>query len=218
MGVRGPRSAAAKRKLAPSLAGFASRKCRILGGCPIKEVSRKVDIAIAPRGSPLTTAGFCLCASLLGCCGALAQEYCIACTQPNAIYRCVIEDARPGGQSLTRLCLTALTKDGGHANCSVKGGTVFDCNGPIKRVPWAAQESGRVVEPATQEPGNQAATGAKSAPKGEPKTVVDMAKQANENMQKANEGMKDQAQSAGQAIGKATKKTWECMWSLFIRC
>ena len=185
---------------------------------PYKEVRRKVDIAIAPMGKPLTTASFCLCACLMGWGGALAQEYCVACTQPNAVYRCVIEDARPGGQSLTRLCMTALTKDGGHANCSVKGGTVFDCNGPIKRVPWTAQETGRVAEPAAQEPANQAAAGAKSAPKGEPKTVVDLAKRANENMQKANEEMKDQAQSAGQAIGKASKKTWECMWSLFFRC
>jgi hypothetical protein len=188
------------------------------GRMPYKEVRRKVDIAIAPMGKPLTTASFCLCACLLGWVGALAQEYCVACTQPNAVYRCVIEDARPGGQSLTRLCLSALTKDGGHANCSVKGGTVFDCNGPIKRVPWTAQETGRVAEPAAPEQANQAAAGAKSTPKGEPKTVVDLAKQANENMQKANEEMKDQAQSAGQAIGKATKKSWECMWSLFFRC
>jgi hypothetical protein len=188
------------------------------GRMPYKEVRRKVDIAIAPMGKPLTTASFWLCACLMGWGEALAQEYCVACTQPNAVYRCVIEDARPGGQSLTRLCMTALTKDGGHANCSVKGGTVFDCNGPIKRVPWTAQETGRVAEPAAQEPANQGAAGAKSAPKGEPKTVVDLAKRANENMQKANEEMKDQAQSAGQAIGKASKKTWECMWSLFFRC
>ena len=177
-----------------------------------------MDIAIAPMARPLRTASFCLGTSLLSWGGALAQEYCVACTQPNAVYRCIIEDARPGGQSLTRLCLTALTKDGGHANCSVKGGTVFDCNGPIKRVPWTAQETGRVAEPAGQAPASQAVPAAKSAPKGEPKTVVDLVKRANENSQKANEDMKDQAQSAGEAIGKATKKTWECMWSLFSRC
>ena len=174
-----------------------------------------IHIAIAPAARLLVAAGLGLWAGLSGGGIALAQEYCIACTQPNAVYRCVIEDARPGGQSLTRLCLTALTREGGHANCSVKGGTVFDCNGPVKRVPWAAQEPGRVAEPAAPEPpANQAKAPAKS----EPKTVVDLAKQANENMQKANEEMKEQAQSAGQAIGKATKKTWECMLSLFIRC
>jgi hypothetical protein len=186
-------------------------------GMPLADVKSNGHIA-KPAARPLVRASFGLCVGLSGCGVALAQEYCIACTQPNAVYRCVIEDARPGGQSLTRLCLTALTREGGHANCSVKGGTVFDCNGPIKRVPWAAQEPGRVAEPAPAGPQSSQAPAAKAPPKGEPKTVVDLAKRANENMQKANEDMKEQAQSAGQAIGQATKKTWECMWSLFFRC
>jgi hypothetical protein len=177
-------------------------------------VKSNAHIATAPAARSLVRASIGLCAGLGGCGVALAQEYCVACTQPNAVYRCVIEDARPGGQSLTRLCLTALTREGGHANCSVKGGTVFDCNGPVKRVPWAAQEPGRIAEPAAADPQSSQAPAAK----GEPKTVVDLAKRANENMQKANEEMKEQAQSAGQAIGKATKKTWECMLSLFFRC
>jgi hypothetical protein len=173
---------------------------------------------IAPAARPLVRASIGLCAGLGVCDMARAQEYCIACTQPSAVYRCVIEDARPGGQSLTRLCLTALTRDGGHAHCSIKGGTVFDCNGPVKRVPWAAQEPGRVAQPAPAEPQTGQAPAAKTPAQGEPKTVVDLAKRANENMQKANEEMKEQAQSTGQAIGKATKKTWECMWSFFFRC
>jgi hypothetical protein len=181
-------------------------------------VESKIHIAIAAAASPLIRLSVGLCAGLSGCGMALAQEYCISCTQPNAIYRCIIEDARPGGQSLTRLCLTAMTRDGGHASCSVKGGTVFDCNGPVKRVPWAAQEPGRVAEPAASEPQASEAAKGKAPPQGEPKTMVDLAKRANENMQKANEDMKEQAQSAGQAIGKATKKTWECMFSLFFRC
>ena len=121
---------------------------------------------------------------------------------------------------MTRLCLTALTREGGHAACNVKGGTVFDCNGPIKRVPWSAQESGRVAEPSPpeQQAGQPPAVAGKSDAKGEPKTVLDLAKRANENLQKANEGAKEQAQSAGEAIGNATKKTWDCMLSLFSRC
>jgi hypothetical protein len=181
-------------------------------------VNSKLHIALRPAARPLITVSVGLCAGLSACGAAGAQEYCISCTQPNAVYRCVIEDARPGGQSLTRLCLTALSREGGHASCSVKGGTVFDCNGAVKRVPWAAQEPGRVAEPAPSEPQPSQAPGSKAPPKGEPKTVVDLAKQANENMQKANEGMQEQAQSAGQAIGKATKKTWECMLSFFFRC
>jgi hypothetical protein len=182
-------------------------------------VRSKPEIATGLAAKSPIVARACVCACLFGFGPAVAQEYCVSCTQPNAIYRCVIEDARPGGQSLTRLCLTALTREGGHAACSVKGGTVFDCNGPIKRVPWTAQESGRVAEPAASEqPANAAAAGGKSDAKGEPKTVLDMAKRANENLQKANDGVKEQAQSAGDAIGNASKKTWDCMLSLFSRC
>jgi hypothetical protein len=181
-------------------------------------VRSQPHITTWPTGKPLIAAGARLCATIVGLGAASAQEYCVSCTQPNAIYRCVIEDARPGGQSLTRLCLTALTREGGHAACSVKGGTVFDCSGPIKRVPWTSQESGRVAEPAPEQEANPTAAGGKSDTKGEPKTVLDMAKRANENLQKANEDAKEQAQSAGQAIGKATKKTWDCMLSLFSRC
>src|SRR5215475_15503729 len=147
-------------------------------GDSLGDVKSLTDIAPRPNGRPLIVAGVRLGAVIVGLGTATAQEYCVSCTQPNAIYRCVIEDARPGGQSLTGLCLTALTREGGHAACRVKGGTVFDCNGPIKRVPWTAQESGRVAEPAEPEQASQGAAGAKAAPKGEPRTVVDMAKQA----------------------------------------
>jgi hypothetical protein len=190
-------------------------------------VWRKAHIAAWPADKPLIVASCWLGACALTSLPGTAQEYCIACIEPTAVYRCVIEDARPGGQSLTRLCVTALTRDGGHGQCSVKGGTVFDCNGPVKRVPWTAQEPGRVTAPANaeREPKPQAGTGnsdqkagPKTEPKAEPKTMLELAKRANENMQKANEEMKEQAQSAGQSIGKASKKTWDCMLSLFLGC
>jgi hypothetical protein len=187
-------------------------------GDSLGDVRSLPHITPRPTGRPLIVAGVRVGAAIVGLGAASAQEYCVTCTQPNAVYRCVIEDARPGGQSLTRLCLTALTREGGHGACSLKGGTVFDCNGPIKRVPWTAQDSGRVAEPAAEPQANQPAPGAKADAKGEPKTMLDLAKRANENLQKANEDAKDQAQSAGEAIGKATKKTWDCMLSLFSRC
>ena len=63
----------------------------------------------------------------------------MACTEPPGVYRCVVEGAQPGGRySLRMLCAVAMTKEGGHGACSVKGGTVFDCDGAVKRVPWAA--------------------------------------------------------------------------------
>jgi hypothetical protein len=146
---------------------------------------------------------------------ASAQEFCVACTQPNAVYRCVIEGARPGGQSLPTLCVMALAKEGGHAGCSIKGGTVFDCNGPIKRVPWAPKATGAAPAPL---PPSEPAPAAKTDAKGEPRTVLDLAKQANEKMHKDNETVKEQAKSVGEAIGSTTKKTWDCVVSLFSRC
>src|SRR5215468_11854278 len=77
----------------------------------------------------------------LGTGSAEGQEFCVACSDPPGIYRCVIDGAQPrGGQSLQMLCVTAMAKVGGHATCSVKRGTVFDCDGAVKRIPWTALE------------------------------------------------------------------------------
>ena len=76
-----------------------------------------------------------------------AQEYCVACTEPGALYRCVIDGARPGAApSLQALCISALAKGGPHATCAIRRDLgVIDCNGPIKRV--SAQVEGGVIVP-----------------------------------------------------------------------
>jgi hypothetical protein len=154
---------------------------------------------------------------------ALAQEYCVACSGPDALYRCVIDGAQPrGGQPLQMLCVTAMAKQGGHATCRVTRGTVFDCDAPVKRVPWAPVGAAPPSEPAPSpmaqpaakpEPATGAGPGPAPAPAPEapPQTMVDLAKQANE---KAAEQMK----KAGDSVKDATKKTWDCMFSLFTRC
>ena len=111
--------------------------------------------------------GFVLLSLAAG--GAHAQEYCIACADPDAIYRCVIENARPGGATpLQTLCIAAMTKAGNHASCAIKRGTVFDCTGPVKRVPWtSAVEDAAPAAPAKPD-------AAKSDPKGPPKTLEEM--------------------------------------------
>jgi len=158
-----------------------------------------------------------------------AQEYCVACTEPNAVYRCVIEGAQPGGsQPLQMLCITTMAKQGGHATCGIKRGTVFDCDGPVKRIPWAtlnqppqpaAPERQSAVEP--PQPSAPAAE-AKPDPQEPPTTVLEMAKRANEKtaeqMKQANENMKEQVKATGDAFAKATKKTWDCVSSFFTRC
>ena len=174
----------------------------------------------------------------LFCCAlgaqAHAQEYCVACTEPNAVYRCIVENAQPGGsQPLQMMCITAMAKQGGHATCGIKRGTVFDCDGAVKRIPWTAlnpsEQPGVSPAPPRQsaaEPpppsSSPAAPEPKADPEQPPKTILEMAKRANEKsaeqMQKANENMKEQAKATGEAFAKATKKTWECLSSFFTRC
>lgn len=141
-----------------------------------------------------------------------AQEFCVACTEPTAVYRCVIEGARPGGgQPLQMLCVTTMAREGKHATCGIKRGTVFDCDGPVKRVPWSAAEL------PVETPGAATAAGKPEPdPKEPPRTIVEMVKRANE--QKASDTAKDPSKSPGETIGDATKKSWNCLTSLFKDC
>src|SRR5215468_4292596 len=161
----------------------------------------------------------------LGAGSAEGQEFCVACSDPPGIYRCVLDGAQPrGGQSLQMLCVTAMAKEGRHATCSVKRGTVFDCDGAVKRIPWTALKplsqpevsSSREAPAAPAKPA--AAAPAAPAPDAPPQTMVDLAKQANEKtveqMKKAGESVKQ----AGETVKEATKKTWQCVFSLFTRC
>jgi hypothetical protein len=158
-----------------------------------------------------------------GATAAHAQEYCVACTGPNAVYRCIIDGARPGGsQPLQTLCTTAMAKEGQHTTCSLKGGTVFDCNGPTKRVSWAAYNDPNAKGPAPELPKAQAAQPPTSDPNQPPATVEEMAKRANqktaEQLKRANEDVKDKVETLGEKVGDGTKKTWRCIASLFTRC
>ena len=138
-----------------------------------------------------------------------AQEYCVACEGPPAIYRCIIENARPGGVPLQTFCINSMTKLGSHARCGVKGGTVFDCDGQVKRVPWSAQgEAQKAPNPPPQ-------VKAGADPQQPPQTVEEMARRAKET---PNEGAKEKSRTLGENIGDATKKTWRCVTSLFSRC
>jgi hypothetical protein len=141
-----------------------------------------------------------------------AQEFCVACTEPTAVYRCVIDGARPGGgQSLQMLCVTTMAREGKHATCGIKRGTVFDCDGPVKRVPWSGTEL-PVETPGTA----TAADKPEPDPNEPPRTIVEMVKRANDKT--AGETAKDPIKSTGEAIGDATKKSWNCLTSLFKDC
>jgi hypothetical protein len=153
-----------------------------------------------------------------------AQEFCVTCTDPDAVYRCAIQDGKPGGaQPLQLRCVTALAKEGGHATCSIKHGTVFECDGPLKRIPSSASDSppppSQVV---TGKSGEASQAGQPPPPQTEPRTVVELAKQASDatsnQMKKAGQSVANSAKTAGEVFVDAMKKSWECLSSLFFRC
>ena len=135
---------------------------------------------------------------------ASAQEFCVACNGPPAVYRCVIGDARQAqGQPLQQFCTTTLVKEGGHADCGIRKGTVFDCDGPIKRIGGAppapdkaAQQPQQPVEPGKAKPKENVAD-----------TVRDLSRASGKQIEKT-----------GEAAGGAAKSVWTCVTSLFKSC
>lgn len=138
---------------------------------------------------------------------ASAQEYCVACSEPDAVYRCIIEGAQPGGaQPLQVMCITAMAKAGNHATCGVKRGTVFQCDGPVRRVPWTASGESQPLNPQAQKSDSKP-----SDPNEPPKTMLEMADRANKKTA-------DDMKKAGESVSDGAKKTWECIASLFFKC
>lgn len=135
---------------------------------------------------------------------ASAQEFCVACNGPPAVYRCVIGDARQAqGQPLQQFCTMTLAKDGGHADCGIRKGTVFDCDGPIKRIGVAAPAPDKAAQPPqhTVEPG-------KAKPK---ENVADTVRDLSRDTGK-------QIEKSGEAAKGAAKGVWNCVTSLFKSC
>ena len=136
----------------------------------------------------------------------LAQEFCVACNGPSAVYRCVIGDARQAqGQPLQQFCTTTLVKEGGHTDCGIRKGTVFDCDGPIKRIggapPGSGKGGGQQAQQKTVEP-------EKSKP---PENVAD-------SVRDLSRASGEQIEKTGEAAGGAAKSVWKCVTSLFKSC
>jgi len=161
---------------------------------------------------------------------ASAQEYCVACTGPDALYRCIIGgDVTPAARSARGqfLCIKELAKSGPHASCRVDRSSTGPCAGVPRTVmfpddpdipdeafvpPPETTETPFGAEAEAPSPGEEPPPGngienAEPAPEGPPKTVVDMAKGTGKNLKKA-----------GDAVGNAAKKTWTCLSSFFSDC
>lgn len=161
---------------------------------------------------------------------AQAQEVCVVCTGPAAVYRCTVEKseklARFGiaaDKAVQQVCVKELVRQSGHATCAVRRDSdTTVCDGVPRMIPLAsllaeppakAPPAGAAkpeVKAATPPPPAAPATGTAAAPPandGPPRTVEEMAKRTGE---KSKAQLKD--------AGNAATKTWHCLSSLFTNC
>lgn len=175
--------------------------------------------------APLTMVGV-----LLLCVGAARadEELCVACANPDTTYRCAVERAgdamkvRGADRAIQFLCVSELARAGKHSSCKVSRDTPSGfCAGELRVV----AADGTVTAPVVA---RGAPTG-RPAPTSEPKTIVEMTQRSidtsGEQLKSAGAAVKDTAKSAGEtvagagsAVGRAAKKTWLCVTSLFSSC
>jgi len=169
-----------------------------------------------------------------------AQEYCVGCSGPNALYRCVLEKAVPTGIPLTAICTATLARQGGHTQCSVKAGTIFDCDAPIRKIDVraAADEISRpkpnhpiATSPATTTPPVPApaenATPYKHPGMKPDELASKQAEQVNDpakksppagSLERMTTSLSRATRDTSEAIKGTTRKTWDCISSLFKTC
>jgi hypothetical protein len=163
---------------------------------------------------------------------AQAQQACVRCDNPFAIYNCQVEGPGvPANAPVHLLCMTELAKRYGHATCAVSRNETGECTGqlvtvtpsPDAPIPQALPPA-LAVSPDDQleaAPGDETETGELEAPaeepaeEGNPKTVEELAKQtakaSQEGLKKAGEGVADVAKKAGDGVADVAKKTGETM-------
>lgn len=149
---------------------------------------------------------------------AAAEEVCVACTAPSAIYRCTVDEAgkleghRFGKRVLQLACITELAKAGGHEQCLVKRTGSDSCFGFRRSVSLAASLdalAARAETEVVEEPIGEPEPVVVEKPKasGPPKTVEELAR-------RTTDASKKQLKKTGNAV----EKGWSCLTSLFQDC
>lgn len=149
---------------------------------------------------------------------AAAQDLCVQCDGPSAMYRCSIADidkagSFPGrGKAIEYVCLTQLARQGPHERCRVSHNHGNVCLGDQRTVSWETPRDGQApaaavpptkVERPTNEP---------------PRTLAEVARNTVEGSKQAVKKTGEQIEQAGDAVGGAMKKTWSCLITLFSAC
>ena len=156
---------------------------------------------------------------------ASAQGVCVECQEPDRNYRCTVKDAervqhiRSSGRALEYLCISDLARAGGHKTCRVNTSYSGPCIGHHHEIDLAkAAPDGVVIGKPPEQEGAAVPPPATPAKKGPPQTLEELAR---DTMSKSKEQISEADQKvrkAGDAVGGAMKKTWDCLTSLFNRC
>jgi hypothetical protein len=157
---------------------------------------------------------------------------CVQCSGPEATYRCAVKDSeqvnriRGSSRAIEFVCITELAKAGGHQSCRAGNNFSGPCIGEQRLIDLAASGDGVVVGgtraggPAAgsvTQPGDiPKAAGPKSV--GPPQTLEELARITVSKSKKQIAEADEKVQEAGSAVGKALKKSWACLSSLFTDC
>ncbi len=171
-----------------------------------------------------------------------AGEICVVCNEPAASYRCGFEGdaaAPASGAGFQLLCIKAVATRGGHKSCTIdRARALGPCEGTLVALPNPADGPVAAGTPAAVTPPVAATipvpvavpVPASAVGKDQPPATVEaLAKatveQSKKDWDKANATVKETTVEAGQdlkragnAVGNAFKKSWNCVVSLFSSC
>jgi hypothetical protein len=164
----------------------------------------------------------------------VAGEICVVCSEPQARYRCGLEADDPGTpvpSGLQLLCIKQLAARGGHKSCSVdRLSAAAPCD--ATRVTLTKPVDGVVApDPGIASDKPNVPLSPRDMPAGDapPPTVEALAKataaQSQRDWDKTNAQVKESTSVAGEklgqagnAVGTAIKKSFDCVVSLFSAC
>ena len=147
--------------------------------------------------------------ALIGPLPTSARELCVVCSGPDTVYRCVAAEAKEIAPP-PLVCMSSIARARGHESCAIRRGTTA-CEGQeyVIASELQAPEAPRTALKGEDRPAETRTPETK--PQGEPRTVKELA-------ERAAEGSGEQWRKAGDAVGKATRRTWNCVTSLFSAC
>jgi hypothetical protein len=165
-----------------------------------------------------------------------AEPICVVCSGPDATYRCELAAGSGDPAILSQsdklaryVCAVELAKQGGHEKCRARRRTSEPCIGLSRSVSLNGQSAPPVVSEGQATNGDGTGGTAQDGSEGPPKTMLELAKRtagaSEEQIKKAQDAVKNSANSAGEklerageAMGGAVKKSWNCLASLFKEC